>query len=368
MNFQLKSGEKLTDLLNEWYAVIRTRNIDKAIHLKEEVDKLIHEFQNFPDLLLHYSLIDFRFNYLVDNLGVSKKDFDIIDSLVIPTTGILAYYYHFFKAIYYNATGNYILGKEYFYKAENLFQYCPDELEQAEFHYMLGYSLYENFQSLLALKEVSIAKDLFSQYDDCEVNIAFCNNLSGLFCTHLQEFEMAEEFYASALNTFQKIEEETFILMVRQNLAFMYSEQNLSALSLRYLTEVNQKMLNNYKALFIEARERFKMKEMDVASERIERGIHICKGLQNEEYLHHFYILQAYVNNIPAVEIEKLVQSGNAYFEKENLLEYTQEYLEQLAHKYYKEKNHLKASKYFCLASNLKEKLKEKLFKKEVQE
>ncbi|MEK4940627.1 hypothetical protein BW425_25340 [Bacillus pseudomycoides] len=367
MNVQLKSGEKHTELLYEWYAVIRTRNIDKAIHLKEEVDKHIHEFQHFPDLLLHYSLVDFRYNYLVDNLGISKNDFDIIDSFVIPTTGILAYYYHFFKAIYYNATGNYILGKDYFYKAENLLQYCSDKLEYAEFHYMLGYSLYENFQSLLALKEISIAKEIFSQHDNCEVNIAFCNNLSGLFCTHLQEFEMAEEYYTSALNTFQKIEEETFILMVRQNLAFMYSEQNLSTLSLRYLSEVNQKMLNNYKALFIEARERFKIKEIDVASERIERGIHICKGLQNEEYLHHFYILQAFVNNIPALEIEKLVQAGNTYFEKENLLEYTQKYHEQLAHKYYQEKNYLKASEYFYLASNLKEKLKEKLFDKEGQ-
>ncbi len=39
--------------------------------------------------------------------------------------------------------------------------------------------------------------------------------------------------------------------MVRQNLGLMYATQNLSPLAIRYLSEVNQKMPNNYKALLL---------------------------------------------------------------------------------------------------------------------
>ncbi|MCQ6288834.1 hypothetical protein [Bacillus cereus] len=51
-----------------------------------------------------------------------------------------------------------------------------------------------------------------------------------------------------------------------------------------------------------------------------------------------------------------MILAGITYFEKENLFEYTQ----KLAHKFYQEDNHLKASKYFYLASKSKEKILEK--------
>ncbi|MFP3670935.1 tetratricopeptide repeat protein, partial [Priestia sp. SIMBA_032] len=80
-----------------------------------------------------------------------------------------------------------------------------------------------------------------------EINVAFCDNLIGLACTHLREWELAEEYFTKAMDMFQKIDEEQFILMVRQNLGLMYATQNLSPLAIRYLSEVNQKMPNNYK-------------------------------------------------------------------------------------------------------------------------
>ena len=70
--------------LNEWYFKIRARDLDAAICLKDKIDLVINEFKEDQNLMLHYSLIDFRHNYLLNNLGVSTDSFNIIDTFVIP--------------------------------------------------------------------------------------------------------------------------------------------------------------------------------------------------------------------------------------------------------------------------------------------
>ncbi|MRR40616.1 tetratricopeptide repeat protein, partial [Bacillus anthracis] len=99
------TNEKLTQLLNEWYLEIRSRRISNAERLKQEIDfkftKLKKEtgegLQN-QNLLLYYYLLEFRYNYLIDNLGLSQESFNKIDSFDQPTDNFLTYYYYFFKA------------------------------------------------------------------------------------------------------------------------------------------------------------------------------------------------------------------------------------------------------------------------------
>ena len=48
--------------------------------------------------------------------------------------------------------------------------------------------------------------------------------------------------------------------MVRHNLGWMYSTQNLSALAIRYLTEVVEKSPQHYKALYVKAKRALQVK------------------------------------------------------------------------------------------------------------
>lgn len=358
MNVHVKGNEQgneqLIQTLNEWYFKIRARDLDEAISLKDEIDLVINEFKEDQNLMLHYYLIDFRHNYLLNNLGISTDSFDIINTFSIPQDNFLTYYYHFFKAIYYNAIGNYPSSRNFYDRAKPLLKYINNELEVAEFHYMLGYTLYDSYNGFLALQELSKAKEIFSKYAGCETNLAFCNNLLGLTYAELDEFELANKHYTLALNTFETIKEETFILMVKQNIALMHAKQERPDLAIQYLSEVNKKMLNNYKALFVEAREYVKLLEIEEACERIERGINICKNLGIEEYLHHFRILQALNDNVDASKLENIILEGIEYFEKQKISEYTKEYQEHLAHKYYEQKNYLKSCEYYELSRKTK--------------
>ena len=360
MNVQTKGNEQITKLLDNWYIEIRKRNLNNAKQLKKELDKNITSVKDDKNVLLYHSLLNFRYQYLMDSLSIGKDSFKEIESFDIPTDEPLLYYYHFFKAMHSNITGDYNLAKEHYEKAEIKLKQIPDQLEQAEFYFKLSTFSCHNQQYVLALKQVSKAKEIFSKYNGYELNIGYCNNLYGLACIHLKEYELAEECLISALDIFQKQNEEQATLYVRHNLGFMYANQNLSELAIRYLSEVTEKMPANYRAILIEACEHAKINNKEKALELLKTGLEIITELKNEEYQHRFNILLAINNEVSGEQLESIILAGMLYFEKENLYEYINEYNEKLAVKFYHEGNHLKASKYFYLSSNAREKIHDK--------
>lgn len=360
MNVQLKGNEQLTELLNEWYLQIRSRHRENSTRLKEEIEKQLNSLKENQNLLFYYSLLDFRYNYLINNLSISQKSFDKIEAFETPPEDFLAYYYHFFKAIHSKSVGSYTLAEKHYTKAENLLIHIPDELEKAEFYYNLSIFHYHIYQSLLAIKYVTIAKEIFLKNTDCEIKIAYCDNLLGLACTHLKEYKLAEEYFISAIEQFRKFGNERDILIGRQNIGLMYANQKQSHLAIRYLSEVNEKMPGNYKAIFVEAKQRINLNENEIALELIKDGLQISNTLELTEYKYRFKVMNKLCNNNSTEDLEKVVLAGMDYFKGENLWEYVQEYSELLAVKFHTEANFEKASTYFFLSYEAKEKFFEK--------
>ncbi|KLA29222.1 tetratricopeptide repeat protein [Bacillus cereus] len=363
----IMGSEQVTKLLNNWYVEIRSRNISKAHRMKEQIDSLIQELKEdewdsleAKKLLLYYSLLEFRYSYLVDNVSLSEQSFEKIESFEMPEDELLSYYYYFFKAIHRSVTGKYNEASEYFDKAKVFLENISDELEKAEFYYKLGSFYYDIFQGLLAIKYVSKAQEIYRKFNGCETNIAFCENLLGLACTHLKEWGLAEEHFAAAMNQFQKIDEDYYILMARHNFGLLYASQNLSELAIRYLSEVVEKKPKHYKAILIKAKEHYKLKEHEIARDLIKKGLEICNELKLEEYQHRFMILEALNRDATAEKLEKVVLEGVKYFEREELYMYMQESMEELAIKFYQEENHSNASKYFYLSTQARKKAVDK--------
>ena len=59
----------------------------------------------------------------------------------------------------------------------------------------------------------------------------------------------------------QKHNEEKLILIVRHNLGLLYATQNLSKLAIRHLSEVTEKNIAHFKAVFLQAREHYKLRK-----------------------------------------------------------------------------------------------------------
>lgn len=59
--------------------------------------------------------------------------------------------------------------------------------------------------------------------------------------------------------------------MVRHNLAWLYSKQNLSKLAIRHVSEVTKNNPNHFKAFFVEAYEYYKINDHNYTDQLIQK-------------------------------------------------------------------------------------------------
>ncbi|ENQ3108576.1 tetratricopeptide repeat protein [Bacillus cereus] len=358
MNVSVKGNEQITKLLNDWYQAMLQQQVSKATTLKQEVDNEINNVETDYNISLYHALLNFRYTVLTDWVSIKEDSFDQVASFEIPTDKSLAYYYHFFKALHLRLITNYTEAKEQFDKAETLLQYIVNPFEKAEFHYRLGEFYYHSYQHLKSIDCIRNAKEKFSKQNGYEINLALCENIYGLCCIDLKQFELAEEALNTALALFQKINHAKYILMVRNNLGLLYANQNLSELALRHLSEVTKKSPNHFRALYLEADENLKLNHLNIAKPLIKKGLYICNHLKNREYQYRFMILKEMNTNTDT--LEKAVLEGITYFEKEKLFDCIEEYTDRLADKFYNENNYEQASKYYRMSKEAQQKQREK--------
>lgn len=356
MGVDVVTREQMRHSLDDWYRVMLQQNIEKAREMKEDIESEFSNVKEDGDLWLYYSLLDFRYKVLADGLQITKNSFDKIDEIYKTSENRLSYYYYFFKAMHATLISNYNDASRCYEKAKTLIKYIPDELEYGEFCYRLSAFFYNTRQPMNTIKYVNKAKEIFSKQAGQDMNIALSQNLLGLTAIQIKQYEQAEECLNSAIDILQKQDNAILLLRVRHNLGWLYASQNLSALAIRHLSEVTEKFPAHFKAIFLQAREHFKLGETNIAEELIDRGLNICMELENEEYIHHFSILKAVNGNVPIKELEQIILKGITYFDKESLYSYTQEYVEKLAIKFREDANYMKASDYFYKALQAKEK------------
>ncbi|MFY0126257.1 tetratricopeptide repeat protein [Bacillus cytotoxicus] len=268
----------------------------------------------------------------------------------------LQYYYHFFKFIYAMETGNYNDAKEHHDYADELLKDISDVYEKAEFHYRTALYYYYIDQPILSIRYATKAKDFFSKNVGYEVKTAACENVLGISCIALKQFEAAEEYLLAAINTFKKQSEEDSVLKVKYNLGLLYADQNLSELAIRYLLDAFEDEEHDYKTMFLLAREHLKLGKSEIAKTYIEKGL----KASTKEYYYHFSILQNMYSEHSLEKVESVVNEGVSYFKQQSLWGYVQEYAEALAVKLYNEKEEMKSNQYFYMSYEAKKILEEK--------
>lgn len=361
MSVHVIKKEEITLLLHDWYREIRSQNFVKAKELKQSIDTKINSMEEDQKNTEFYSLLDFRFKMLSAEFyphqsDISKNDLRKMKLDEAPSDESLLYYYHFFKASHATINGDFKVAEKHYGIAEALLENIQDPIEKAEFNFKLASYYYHVCQPILVIQYATRARNIFEGLYGYSRKVAACDNVLGLACVKLNEFEQAEVYFMSSLDILKKQNEEELMLRVRHSLGVMYAEQNLSDLALRYLSEVSQKIPNHFRAIFLEARENSKLGKTKLAASLIEKGLVICNELEQKEYEHHFTILKGMNENVSAEELELAISKGISFFNEVGLWQYVQEYAEKLAVKYHKEGNSIKSSEYFYLGYKEKEK------------
>ncbi|KEK22653.1 Rap family tetratricopeptide repeat protein [Bacillus gaemokensis] len=351
---------EITGLLNKWHDSIRSQNLDISQELYNEVKIKIENIQENQNILLYYSLLEFRFNMLNKDYENSNTLLKKIETFNKPSEELLNYYYYFFKAIHATETGQYNDADSYFNQAKGLLDNIPDEIEKAEFYYKSAAFYYQVRRPLIAVKYANRAKKYFETKSGYEINVASCSNILGLTCTSLKQYETAEEYFHDAINIVTKQRNTILGLKVRHNLGFLYAEQNHSEAAIRNLSNAIDTPEKSFKAIFLLARENYKLGNTEETSKLINTGLDVCKRISNTEYKHHFLILNALNTSESTEKFENIISEGIQYFEREGLLGFVHDYSKQLALKFYSSNQPDKASLYFYKSHKAEEKLQEK--------
>ena len=339
--------EEITKLLNDCYSEIRSHHVAKAKELKTEIDQKMHLIKKDQDILLHYSLLDFRFQILTGNF---QDDLNVSENLSISeqTETRLQYYYHFFKFIYYTENSQYSKAKEHYENAERLIEAIPDEAEKAEFNYRASIFYYHIGDYSRSISHAMEAKRFFSCNPSYEIKLVNCKITIAISCLELSMYDLAEKQLTSSLNILTEQKEKLFL--VQYNLGLLYSEKGLPELAIQYLS-ASIKEQKHYKTMFLLAREYFKVGKIKDARVYIEKGLKIC----DKEYMHHFKILKEIVDQSSVEQMENVVEKALQYFKKENLWRYVQDYAEELAVRFFATNNPKKSTKFFRISYDAKQ-------------
>ncbi|SCC36441.1 Response regulator aspartate phosphatase [Bacillus cereus] len=366
MTVQEKSNKQLMELLHEWYEEIRLYHVVEAKQTYLKVKESLKGIETDQYVSFYYSLLNFRYKVLVDGMSITKDSFNQIEKLphIKDEFSFLAYYYYFFKAIHSTIIANYTEAKTYYEKAEGLLKDIPDEIEKAEFEYRFSTYCYQSYQPFEAIQHAIKAKEIYLNHVGYKINIALCDNVYGLACIDLREFERAEECLNMVIDIFKKYDEEQLLLRVRSNLGWLYNIQDLYPLAIRQSSEIINTIPNHFKALFVlarayyklegieTARAYYKLEGIETARAYIEQGMKYTNESGNEEYKHRFAVLNELITELPRIKLEKVVTDAISYFEKEEMWDCVKEYAEILALQFYETNNHVKASKYFYISNN----------------
>jgi tetratricopeptide (TPR) repeat protein len=355
MSVQTIKEDPILRSLELWHKRIRTNDIEEAARLHNEINKAIKQRKE-PEAELFYQLLKSRYLILNRDMSAAHATLKQIENGFRIGNDQRGFYFHFFTGILSTNLGEYERAEASFISAYHLLDTVSDGTVRADFFYKASILYYHIRQPLTALNYANDALKVFCRSEGYELITADCENIIGLSCTSLKQYAKAEEHFLSALEMANKQEHQNLSLLIRYNLGYLYAEQNISDLAIRYLLEVYEQEEPYYKTIFLLAREYFKLNDLENAELLAQKGIEYS----NEEYKHHFHIVRAFYSGLDDLELEAIVADGIHFFERHELFGFIEDYSGEIAQYFRNKDDHQRASHYFHKAYLAKKNLQKK--------
>ncbi len=297
--------------INQWYTHICKFEVDQANDMKRLVEEDIHEMEEDQDLLLYYSLMDFRHQMMLQHLTPVHAGNESLQAVSFPKeieeaedemTGLLGYYFHFFHGMYAFTQHRYIEAISYYKHAEHQLILVTDEIEKAEFYYKIAEVYYHMKQTYFSMHYAKKARDIYKKHQLYGKRSIQCDFVMAGNWIDVSQHQKALPYLEKALKVCEAMERKEctsyFKAMALNNLgtchysmgtyhtATVFFEQAISL----YQKDQAATMI---KSLFSLALTCFKLEDMERASEAIKEGMNQASILGDEIYQLKFQFLQA---------------------------------------------------------------------------
>ncbi|MCY8497772.1 tetratricopeptide repeat protein [Bacillus atrophaeus] len=350
-NKMLPSSE-VGNKINEWYGYIRTFSIPDAEVLKNEIKEQLDQMEEDQDLLLYYSLMEFRHRLMLEslepleNMRIEQQPslsdlLSDIERKQVRIKGVLDYYYNFFRGQYEFYQKNYIEAINCYKLAELKLNVIPqdEKIERAEFHYKVAAAYYRIKQNMFSLHHAEIALNMFKKNEDYITKTISSEMMLGANKLDLLRHDEAEEHYKNALISAEIADDRLSIGLACYNIGLSYAFQNKNQMAEEYFRKAlaireHYASDKGVKTTFELAFVLFKNEKTVEAQNLLDKGLKQANKEGEEEYLAKFNIIRAMYCVNESSEKKRLLDNSFRYLEGKKLWVDVEELSQEVADYY----------------------------------
>ncbi|MDM5321709.1 tetratricopeptide repeat protein [Bacillus altitudinis] len=231
MNFM--SDKSIKKLLHLWYTMLKHRHFSKAEEIKTTLLKHQRKISKKQELYLHYQLMLFRHQLWMNHAEDLEKMKHELMQHKDDMNEELAYYFYFFLGLYEAINSDQNDAIYYLEKAEERLSFLNDELEEAEFHFRTSGVYYNNRYSLLSIRHIHKAMDIFAKHGD-DLSLYRCKIVLGLNYSDQKKYEEAEALFIEIIEYVKIIDDQELLGIVYYDAGFIQSRQNRHKKAMEY--------------------------------------------------------------------------------------------------------------------------------------
>ncbi|MEK5496767.1 MULTISPECIES: response regulator aspartate phosphatase [Bacillus] len=339
--------------INEWYYHIQRFNVPDAEAYKEEIKSMIDHMEENQDLLLYFSLMEFRHKLMLDYLnplenGKERANFRELAVKIKKDqeklTGLLEYYFNFFYGMYEFENYEYLNAITFYKRAEKKLSLVSDDIERAEFNYKMAEIYYHMKQTHMSMHHIAQAIECYREKDTYTVREIQCSFVIGLNYIDMGCPEKAIPHFERALE--QAADHSTKRLkgsaLYNLGLSYFHHGDLAQAIvhfndSIRAFKEQGYEHLNRIlDPLVMLSKSYFKKNEQDLGTYALHNGIELSEKLKDHVLLRIFTFLKSlYVdNNFEQLEkISEWLEMKSMYPDLEDLAKDAAKYYNEMGDK-----------------------------------
>ncbi|MEC1260460.1 tetratricopeptide repeat protein [Bacillus swezeyi] len=334
--------------INEWYNAIRKFNVTDAVMLKAEIEREIFQMEEDQDLLLYYALMEFRHRMMLDYIrpleeGEASLDFSEIlkdiEDKQDKLTGLLEYYFNFFRGMYEYQNHDCIKAISFYRRAEKKLLHVQDEIERAEFHFKMAEIFYQMKQSHVSMNYALQAVETYQAQETYTVRRIQCEFVIAGNYDDLESHEKALPHLENALKLAQEEDQRILEGHTFYNLGNCYYKMGNTDQAAEYFNKAiviynEEKSDILSKAFFSLALVYFKQKQNEQANQMVNKGVEIAEQSSDIIYIAKFRFLKAlYVDEAgmdSLLETFHLLEAKKMYPDIEDLAFEAAEYYNEI--------------------------------------
>lgn len=325
--------------INEWYTHIRQFHVLEAERVKREVEREIEDMEEDQDLLLYYSLMEFRHRVMLDYIKPLKEDpsqpefselLEDIEGNQYKLTGLLDYYFNFFRGMYEFKQKMFLNAMMYYKRAEKNLALVSDDIEKAEFAFKMAEIFYNLKQTYVSMSYAVQALETYQSYETYNVRRIQCEFVIAGNYDDMQYPERALPHLELALDLAKQEGNPRLISSALYNLGNCYEKMgDLSKAAEYFETAVSicrsEKFDNLPHSIYSLTQVLYKQNTTAEAEKQYRLGLSIAREYNDELFVNLFQFLHALYGK----EMDNASVRRTFDFLEEHML---YPYVEELAH------------------------------------